>query len=224
MRIVNNLFAIFLQGISYLFFTVFINVDISSGENIEREIKIAVVAPVTGDYGFYGNEIVRGAQLAINKLTASDSNLKIKLLVEDACLPADTIKSAHKLLNIEKIDAIVGSYCVIGMVPMAALTEKKQIIAFHTSAVADPILNAGEYTFTTNVAIKDEAQKLAEYAYNKLGARKVSILWLLTQWGDDYQKYFSERFKELGGTINNEGGVVKEFVVKKVNNNNFIIE
>lgn len=167
--------------------------------SIPPEIRIAVVSPTTGNWGPYGTEIVRGAMLAVEDLQGPKG--PIKLLVEDACLPADTVRSIHKLIDIDDIKGVVGSYCVVGTVPMAAITEKKHILAFHTSAVADPILNAGDYTFTTNITIRDEAKSLAELAYNTFGYRKAAVLYLLTQWGDDYQKYFIDRFKELGGTV-----------------------
>jgi branched-chain amino acid transport system substrate-binding protein len=175
-----------------------VNADQRLEQAAPQEIRIAVVAPITGGLGNYGNEIVQGAQLAVDQLGEAE---RVRLLVEDACLPADTVRAAHRLIDIENIQAIVGSYCVVGMVPMAAITEKKNIIAFHTSAVADAILNAGDFTFTTNIAIKDEARKLAAYAYNTMRVRRAAVLSVLTQWGQDYEKYFVEEFEKLGGVV-----------------------
>lgn len=164
-----------------------------------QPLNLAAVVPVSGQWGSFGNDIVRGAELAIDDL--KDEYGPIKLHVEDACLAIDTVKAATKLVTIDKINAVVGSYCVVGMVPMAGILEKNKVLGFHTSAVADEILNAGNYIFTTNITIADEAKALARYAYNNLGARRAGTLYLLTQWGLNYNKYFSEEFKALGGVI-----------------------
>ena len=167
--------------------------------DVLSELKLAVVAPVSGNWGSYGSEIVRGAQLAIDDLREQFGPLHFQ--VEDACLAADTVKAATKLIDIDQIKAVVGSYCVVGMIPMAGILERHKVIAFHSSAVADEILSAGDYVFTTNVTIANEAKALARYAYTDLGARRAAIMFLLTQWGQNYSKYFADEFTSLGGTV-----------------------
>jgi len=84
---------------------------------------------------------------------------------------------------------------------MASIIEKNQIPSFHSAIASDSILNIGGYVFTTDIKVRTEAKKLAEYAYNVLNARSAGILNIETDFGIDYQKYFSVRFKELGGKI-----------------------
>lgn len=176
-----------------------VNSPLSAQSGTQDHLTVAVVAPVSGNWGSYGSEIVQGAQIAIDDLKESYGPLRLQ--VEDACLAADTVKAASKLIEFDHIKAVVGSYCVVGMVPMAGILERHKIIGFHSSAVADEILNAGEFVFTTNVTIANEAKALASYAYNNLGARRAAVLFLLTQWGQNYSKYFSEEFSKLGGTV-----------------------
>jgi len=151
-------------------------IPVAAHAQATEEIKLAVVAPVSGNFAPYGTEIVRGAKLAVAEVSSESS--PVRLLVEDACLPAQTVGAAHKLININKIQAIVGSYCVVGMVPMVAITERNKVIAFHSSAVANAILSAGDYTFTTNVTARDEATELARYAYSDLGARRAASIYI----------------------------------------------
>ncbi|WKZ56600.1 MAG: ABC transporter substrate-binding protein [Bdellovibrionota bacterium] len=170
------------------------------GSFAQAEIRVGIVAPLSGDFASYGSEIERGASLAIEELQ-QQNGVKVQLVAEDACLPAAAVAAAKKLLQLDKIDALVGSYCVIGMVPMAPHFETAKVIAFHSSAVADEILDAGEYIFTTNVTIDDEAKVAAEYARKTLGADRAAILFVTSQWGQNYNDSFARHFKDLGGTV-----------------------
>jgi ABC-type branched-subunit amino acid transport system substrate-binding protein len=66
----------------------FCNISLAYADNDKsvRQLKIAVLASLTGDYAHAGEQISRGAQLAIEDL--EKENIKVKLFTEDACLPA----------------------------------------------------------------------------------------------------------------------------------------
>jgi branched-chain amino acid transport system substrate-binding protein len=115
-------------------------------------------------------------------------------------LPMQALSAINKLTSIDKIQGLVGSYCIIGMVPAALVLEKANVVGFHTTVVPQILLDSGEYVFTTNVRIKSEAEHLAQYAYNKLGLRRAATMYASSQWGEDYTGYFSREFKRLGGT------------------------
>ena len=82
---------------------------------------------------------------------------------------------------------------------MAPALERNKILTFHTASVSDSILDAGKFIFGTNVKVRDEARRDAEYAWNTLGAKTASIFFIATDFGEDYNKHFTIRFEELGG-------------------------
>src|SRR5262249_46846872 len=53
---------------------------------------------------------------------------------------------------------------------------------------------------STNVSIQQEAARLAELAYQRNGARRAALLGLSTPWGQDYMRFFRQRFEQLGGS------------------------
>lgn len=168
------------------------------------EIRVAIVGPLTGDFASYGTEIQQGAQLAVDELNKRTGAEHVTLIAEDACLPATTVSAANKLTNIDHIDAVVGGYCVVGMIPMVPKFEAAHVIAFHSSAVPSSLLDAGEYIFSTNVSINNEAGQAAAYARLTLGVRTAAIMYVNTQWGEEYRDGFKKRFEELGGKVVSE--------------------
>lgn len=162
-------------------------------------IKLGVTVPLTGDFTSYGNLIREGVELARKDL--SKEGLAVEPIYEDACLPANAVSAINKLINIDKIDGLAANFCLIAMPPMAPILQKSNLIAFHTASASDSILNGGDLVFSTNIKVKDEARRLADYAFTALKARTASILYITTDFGLDYNKYFTERFEELGGKV-----------------------
>lgn len=165
----------------------------------KADFTIAALAPLTGDLASYGNAIRDGVQLATADLKIR--GIKVKVLFEDTCYPTDAIKTINKLLSANQIDGIAANFCEIAIPPIAPLIERHRLPSFHTASASDRVLEAGDYIFTTNIRIQSEARLAAEYAFNSLGARTASVLYVASDFGEDYSRYFANRFHELGGRV-----------------------
>jgi len=172
-------------------------------EKTSQTFKIGVTVPLTGDFATYGEQIRSGVELA--KISIAKRGLKLKVFYENACLPTESISSITKLSSIDHIQGLV-SFCNIAMPAMAPIIQTKQIPAIQVGGISDSVLALGGYIFSTDVRVQTEAIKLAEYATNTLQVRTVSILYILTAFGEDYSKHFTERFEELGGKVLSSNG------------------
>ena len=161
-------------------------------------IKLGMMAPLTGDYASNGEEIKKGIELARDVLRSQGKETQI--FYEDACLATQAITATRKFIDIHKINALVGSYCILGMTPTMKMYEDHKIISFHTSVVTDDIVNGKDYIFTTNVNIKDEAYQMAENI-SKTGVKTLAVLCHVSQWGENYNRFVTEKFEQLGGKI-----------------------
>jgi len=163
-------------------------------------IRIGVVAPFTGDAAVYGQSTEHAIKILRNELDPA-LNQKLEIYYEDACLAKEAINSAHKLVDANHVDIITGVFCIVGVDPIVSLTKPLQISVMMTAAVPDTIIHLQGYVFSPNSAIQDEAEAQAEYAYHTIGARTASVLWMNSDFGQNYNKYFSAKFDQLGGTI-----------------------
>lgn len=164
-------------------------------------IKIGALLPsTTGDLVVNREKMIRGMELAKEDLTAKyKGQVIIELDLEDGCFAKETIPAVQKFIN-NKVAIIGASFCLFGHIPILPMTEGNKIITFNTAANPDETLNL-HYAFSTNVEVKDEAKKLSEFAYNKLGARRAVIMFLDTSFGHDYDKYFTQDFTSRGGQV-----------------------
>jgi len=174
-----------------------------SNQPKEDTIKIGVIVPLTGNFALQGERIKNGMELAREDLIAEDNETIIEIIYEDACLPKDAISAANKLIDIDNVSMIGGSFCLIGLSSIIPITEEKNIIVFNTAANPDDVLGK-DNIFSTNIAIKDDAKMLAEFSINRLEANTSAIVYYVTPLGQDYGKYFRKYFEESGGFVVSE--------------------
>lgn len=168
----------------------------------DTEIRIGAIVPLTGTYSTLGNRIKNGIELAKEDIE-KEENITIKTYYEDVCIGKDAIPAVQKLISVDKIDFLGGSYCVLGLIPNVPILEKEKIIAFSTPVNPDALLNH-PYVFSTNKAIKDDTRDMASFSINKLHAKKAATAYFATDLGLDYTKYFKQNFEEMGGKVVSE--------------------
>ena len=162
-------------------------------------VQVGITAPLSGDFASYGKSILHGVELAKEDL--ANRNIQIEVHAEDACIPKDAIRALQKLITIDKIEILAANFCAIAIPAMRPIIERNNLVSFYTGGVPDSIANISKYIFSTNIRIKDEAFQLAEHAFQVQKAQTAAIMYISTNFGEDYNKYFSKRFIELGGSI-----------------------
>ena len=165
-----------------------------------QEIRLGATIPLSGEYSTYGKLIQDGVELAREDLIMAGHNVSI--IYEDLPLPGkQAITAIRKLITEDKIHGLAGNFWNPALPTMAPLLMRNRILSFHTAAADDLILAAGDYIFSTNAKVKDEAKALADLAYHKYGAKKVVVLYVATTFGEDYSKHFKAHFEKNGGKV-----------------------
>ena len=136
-------------------------------------LSIGVILPLTGPSAFIGVTAKAAVELAIAQLSSEDKK-RVKVIYEDDGLVANrAVAAGHKLLAIDKVDALLTWSSSTGL-SLASLTERKQIP--HISIASDPAVAVGRtYTFTYWALPRDEAETLYEYLVSS-GKKRVAIL------------------------------------------------
>jgi len=181
-----------------LILLIFLLLIIGCAPQLKKEhIKVGVISPLTGDFSSYGTDVQRGINLALEEEGFDD----VEVIYEDACLPKEASTAINKLVSFDEVDLISGVFCIISVEPILTITDPRDINVMMVASVPDSFVGISENLFSSHFAIRDEAVEQAEFAYETLGARKASILYLNNPFGVSYEKNFAERFEELGGSI-----------------------
>lgn len=174
------------------------------------EIKIGVLAPLSGPVPTFGLSTKEGALQAIEEWNAKGGVLGAKIvgLVEDSqCTPDPAVNAANKLIDQDGVKFIVGEVCSKASIPVSEIANQKKVVQISgTSTNPDVVRDASgkvkPYTFVACYNDDTQGKIIAKFAYETLGARTAFVM--LDQ-ANDYVKglaeYSTKYFTEMGGSI-----------------------
>jgi branched-chain amino acid transport system substrate-binding protein len=112
-----------------------------------EEIKVGVVGPITGQYAAFGEQMRRGAEMAVNDINAKGGVLGEKLALsvgDDACDPKQAVSVANRMAN-DGVLFVDGHYCSGSSIPASAVYAENGVLEISPAS--------------TNPAFTDDAAK-----------------------------------------------------------------
>jgi len=169
-----------------------------------EEIKIGVILPLTGEAAKFGQSAKEGIDLAIEEINIADdiNKRKIILIYEDSKADPKTGTNAiQRLINIEKVPAIIGPMASSVTLAVAPIAEKNKVVVLSPASSAPQITDAGDYIFRNTYSDIYEGQKMARYVYEQTKYRKIGIMYINNDYGIGLKDVLKNRFTELGGQV-----------------------
>lgn len=176
------------------------------------EIKIAVLAPLSGSQPTFGEMTRDGALLAIEEYSKAHNGgvigKTVKAIVEDSqCSPDPAVNAANKVIDQDKVHYIVGEVCSSASIPVSEIANAKKVLQIsptstNPSVTVDKDGKTKDYIFRACFIDPFQGTVGANFALNNLGAKKAFIL---SDQSNDYVKglaeFFEAAFVKGGGTI-----------------------
>ncbi len=175
-----------------------------------KELKVAILAPLSGPVPTFGVSTRDGALLAIEEWNAKGgvNGYTIVPIVEDSqCTPEPAVNAMNKVVDQDGVKFVIGEVCSKATIPISEIgTEKKVVVISGTSTAEAVTVDANGNTkpYTFRACFIDAFQGLvgAKFATEKLGAKTAFIM--LDQ-ANDYVKGLAEEFEKnftaMGGTV-----------------------
>lgn len=174
------------------------------GEKAVKEpIKIGVMVPLTGDGAPYGEPARNVYLLAKEEINAAGgiSGQLLELIIEDSkCNGKDATSAAQKLINIDKVQIILGGFCSSESIAATPVAEAAKVALLSPGSSSPDLTGISPYFFRNYPSDASQGSVLAEAATAK-GWKKIAFLQEQTDYALGIYKAFSSRFEELGGTI-----------------------
>lgn len=176
-----------------------------SGAALSGEIKIGVVVPLTGSVAAFGQSAKKGLELLAeqtNNAGGINGQKVTFLFYDDEGKPASAVNVGQKLINNDKVVAIVGpltSNCALSLAPIC---QRYKIPMVTGTGTNEQVTKVGDFIFRTCFIDPFQGKVVANLASNDLKATKAAILY---DNGNDYSKGLAENFQKTftaaGGTI-----------------------
>jgi branched-chain amino acid transport system substrate-binding protein len=169
----------------------------------EKEIKIGVLIPLTGGSAKYGEDIKRGYDLAVEEINNKGGikGRKIRLIYEDdEGKPEKAVAAAQKLIQRDKVIAILGPLWSSPTLAVAPIAEKNKVILLTSGASSPKITYAGDYIFRNEISDEYGARESAKLYFNA-GFKRIAVIYVNNDYGVGVKDVTTKIYKELGGEI-----------------------
>jgi branched-chain amino acid transport system substrate-binding protein len=169
-----------------------------------QSIKIGVISPFSGDGANYGKAARTAIDMAVDEINAQGGVNGKKLAViyeDDKGNPTDGLSAFQKLASVDKVPIVLGPFYSGIMLACAPEANRQHVVLLSGSATSDNISEAGAYIFRTCPRNLQQAQTIADFAFNKLGLKTSFILYRNVDYGVTLRDAFQKAFTDLGGTI-----------------------
>jgi branched-chain amino acid transport system substrate-binding protein len=173
-------------------------------------LKIAILAPMTGDVSTYGESTKNGVDLAFEEWNAKGGVLgkKIETVLSDSrCDPQEATNAANKVITQDKVKFIVGEVCSSASIPVSAIANANKVLQISPTSTNPQVTvdkdgKVKPYTFRACFIDSFQGQVMAQFALKSLGAKTAAVF---KDVGNDYVKglaeFFEKSFTEGGGKV-----------------------
>lgn len=166
------------------------NVDESNTDTI----KIGYVGPLTGGAAAYGQDVKSGVELYF-KENPTINGKKVEVIYEDGkCNGQDAANAAQKLINVDKVEVILGGQCSgesMAIAPIVAQTGKVMLSSLSSS----PELTSAGPHFFRNYPSDDKVTETLVEDLLANNYQKIAILAEQTDFSQGYKEAIKKHLK-----------------------------
>jgi branched-chain amino acid transport system substrate-binding protein len=155
-------------------------VGLSVGVSFAQEtFKMGGIMSVTGGGASIGRSSTEAWKLAVEAINAQGGILgkQVEFVLADTMTdPTHGVSEARRLVENEKVQAMVGPATSQETIPIVAVSTQGKVVQVSTAASSQLTPEAGPYHFSTSVTAANQMIPNIDFAIDKLGATKIAIL------------------------------------------------
>lgn len=168
-------------------------------------IKIGALMALTGGLGPYGPSIADGAQMAVDTINAAGGvlGMQLELVLRDTATSPDVGRdAASKLVELDKVSAIVGALSSGVTLAVSSVTVPAEVVLISPASTAPsiPALDDNDFVFRTVVSDAVQGVVLGRLAV-LLNYSNIGIIYVNNDYGKGLADTVQATFESLGGVV-----------------------
>ena len=164
------------------------------------QITIATAGPMTGQYASFGEQMRRGAEMAVADLNAKGGVLGKKLVLkigDDACDPKQAVAVANQFVS-DKVVFVAGHFCSGSSIPASKVYTEEGILQMSPASTNPKLTDEGGPNVFRVCGRDDQQGTVAgNYLADKFKGKRIAIIHDKTAYGkglaDETKKQLNKR-------------------------------
>ncbi|MEV0249334.1 ABC transporter substrate-binding protein [Nocardia sp. NPDC050712] len=169
------------------------------GAGTSGPVYFGVSGPKTGPSAEYGRLWQQGFDLALEEINAAGgiNGRKVELKWEDSQSdPKQTVPIATKFVDDKSIIAELGDFSSPASIAASPIYNRGKLVQYGFTNSAVDFTKAGDYSWSPSITLDVFQERNAEWISKR--AKKVSVVYLETDWGKQAFQFFEKFAKEKG--------------------------
>ncbi len=160
-----------------------------------QTVKIWVIAPLSEWAATYGQDAINAYQEIVAK--NNDDKYTFELIIEDGkCSGKDAVSAAQKLINVDKVQVIVGGICSSETIPAAAIADQNKVVMISPTSSSPDISGISPYVFRYWNDL--DTSKVLISTVDKIGLDSITLIYANNEYAVAYANAIKAQYK---GTI-----------------------
>jgi branched-chain amino acid transport system substrate-binding protein len=168
--------------------------------NKKEPIKIGHLTPLSGEYAYFGKWESEGIDLAVERINGKGGINGQRIVVareDDRMDPPLTVAVLNKLIDTEKIQAVIGSPSSDVVLASAPIADKNRIVVMAALAGSVRISTASKFLFRIYPQTAEEGEELVAAA-SQLNHKRTAIIYINNVYGLELAKSVKRNAAERG--------------------------
>jgi len=202
---------LFTRKVLVVIVTIVVIMTITGGIGVfaqeKKPLIIGSINPLTGTGAPGGINAKRGIDLAVDEINACGGVLgrPLKIIHEDdETRPQAAMDAIHKLININKVSLVMGTWASGCTVAAATYANKVGVPYINTIGTTQTVREIGPWVFSIIPDNIGMGRSTAEFAMKDSGQKVFSILTVNNEYGISLAKAMRKTVEEAGGKILDE--------------------
>ncbi|MBZ9772385.1 ABC transporter substrate-binding protein [Mesorhizobium sp. CO1-1-8] len=172
-----------------------------------QDVKVGLVAPLSGPAAAYGKDVQSGASLAVEEINAAGGIGGRKLVLvdgDDQGSPKDAANVAQSFVSDPDVVALVGGATSTATFGSAPVAQRGKLPFLITLATHPDLTKEGDYIFRNSTTQEAEGPALGRLVSTCLGAKSVAIVHLNNDWALAMTSQFKKALASNGVAVTAE--------------------
>ncbi|ABE36143.1 periplasmic binding domain protein [Paraburkholderia xenovorans LB400] len=165
-------------------------------------VRIGLIQPLTGSVAYNGHADVNGAKLAVAEINKAGGVLgrPVELKIEDGqCNPANTVNAAEKLIQKDRVSALIGAFCSSSTAAIMPVAQKYHLpLVTGVSSEADLTEKGNPWFFRAAETDQLLAHAFAPTIIRTLQLKSVAYVGVNDDWGRGSVQEFQQSLQAGG--------------------------
>jgi branched-chain amino acid transport system substrate-binding protein len=172
---------VFALGVALVLLLVGLVAGCAGEEKEPAELRIGLIAPLSNPAPFTAHRLAEARVAELNEqggLEVAGRRIPVRLIVADSGGSIEnTMNALTRLIQQERVSAIIGPYFSREAIPVAAAVESLRVPMITPSATNPEVTKGRQFAFRVCQLDSDQGQNMAQYAFETLGLRRLAVLY-----------------------------------------------